>query len=228
MMLRCLVLLICVVVPAVSAEAEVRTLASGIIEDVREGNVDKAIMRVQAGLRNGRISAAEARDILQLAVSVNQLLHGAAPVAQSTSVAPAVPVASAQEAAAEINAATALLDGAEPAPKKTTPSARSERQFKTPQPQASAAPVDFIGKVQATKENDDGDTVMVLMDIGSDKGLKVGGRVQIYQNGKKLIQVLLKTVEETDSLGIVLPETLVEGGVPLVLNGDIVKPAVDE
>ena len=64
-----------------AAEAEVRTLASTIVEDVRAGKTEQAILRVQKGLRNGRISAAEARDILQLAVSVQQLMNPTAAVA---------------------------------------------------------------------------------------------------------------------------------------------------
>lgn len=217
MPLRLLIAVLCMGVLA-AAEAEVRTLSAAVIEDVRAGRIERALDRVEGGLRGGRIAAAEARDILQLAVATNTLVAATGADAGRAVAQPrprsTTPPAGDQDAVAR---AQALLDGEEA-------SAGGEEAAVGPAPAPAEPQQDFIGKVQATQENEAGDTVMVLLDVGQEEGLRIGDRVQIYQNGKPLVEALIKTAEESDSLGLVLPKSLVEGGVQLVLAGDIVKP----
>jgi hypothetical protein len=212
---------------ASTAEAEVRTLSASIIDDVRSGRIQQALDRVEGALRGGRIAAAEARDILQLAVATNTLVasvDGGSAVAAASPNRPEELDASSSTAVAR---AQALLDGDDAGDSGGSSAATAPAQGAPPATPSAEVTREFIGKIQATQENEAGDTAMVLMDIGQEDGVRIGDRVQVYQNGKPLVEVMIKTAEESDSLGLVLPKTLVEGGVPLVLIGDIVKPVAD-
>lgn len=196
--MRCLVLAGLFIVSLAAAEPTAADIAASLIR-VRAQTVASddavlaaALQQLADGVAHGRITLAEARDVLAIQAALPGAVPSGepAPRAARVAAAPAAPAAPVTPAAPAVAAdqVMSVLDG--PAPTATT-----------------ETPVQPSGEVLAIEAGADGNPALVAVSIGALHGIREGQRLAITRAGATLVLARASQVRDDLTIALLIPTT---------------------